>query len=137
MMTPCSSCRRYIRETETTCPFCAKAKRRAGMAFVAAAALTGCQSTTTPQPEPAPPITTVEETPEAAPPATETPPGEPQPEAIAPPEPSAAPADSIAENTPPPAPTTTTPAPQRPPRPMVMRYGISPRLPPPSPPKQP
>ncbi len=135
MLAPCTSCRRFIRSSETACPFCA---RRRGLstatAVLAAAAISACQSSGPTQPTadaiepPAPATATADQanadgTADAAPADSV---------AELPVEPSATAAPTVADNTPPPKPTAVTPEkPQRPPRPMVARYGLAPRLPPP------
>jgi endogenous inhibitor of DNA gyrase (YacG/DUF329 family) len=141
MLTPCPSCRRYIRDTETACPFCKKRGSRIALgavAVMAATALTACQSN---KPEPAdandaalPATATVPEIePTPVEPTTPEANNPPAPAETATPEPTPPPAESVADNNPPPPPATSNPPvskPQLPQRPMVMRYGISPRLPP-------
>ncbi len=150
MLTACQSCRRYIRDTETACPFCTTrvpgGGARHAVAMMAVAALSACQGA---QPDPTgandvgPPAITVaplvEDTP-ADPPAADN---APIPAATASNAPGAAPttppAESVANNSTPAASTTPSAAkvPSYKPRPMVMRYGMAPRLPPTSAPPTP
>ncbi len=132
MMTPCSRCRRFIHDTETVCPFCARRGRLAGALMATAAALTACQGATQPQPETSqPPVAEVPATPTDETPANvDEQAGNPAP---TPPE--APPAPEVAEDDED-VPAALVPEPTRPPREMVARYGIAPRLPP-APPKKP
>lgn len=139
MLTPCTSCRRYIKDDETACPFCHSAGRRlarGAAAVMAVAALTACQSN---QPEPvdANDVTApTADAPEAQPPQADPPAPEadntptPPPDETEPPAPTPAPTTSVADNKPAPVPLTPAPIPTDQ-RPMVARYGISPRLSPP------
>jgi hypothetical protein len=126
MLHPCSTCRRFIRESDP-CPFCAKARAR-GTVVAFAFALGACHGAAPPAENTEPPVPIVaapqpDVAPEVTPPVV---PDEPQD----PPAPEPVVQDPVPTPVPT-APTTVTP----PPRPMIMRYGLSPRLPPPNPPK--
>lgn len=127
-LVPCPACSRHVRNTASACPFCSVALDPAPSALLAGAVLTGALALAgcAHPNEPTAPLPQVQ--PEANPPGSALPgpapssPPVPAPVAVVPVAP-AVPANP----TPPPPPVVAPP--DEPTRPMVARYGVSPRRP--------